>query len=149
MKFVADGYCGSYSTSCGGGDSGKASANVIDSKEHIKEKNELKKKLSPLQYKVTQEAGTERAFTGKYYDHHEKGIYKCVVCGEPLFPSKTKYDSGSGWPSFFAPVNRNSVVTVTDRSLLMTRTEVRCKKVSVLLDKKNITNLQCHYLFYL
>jgi peptide-methionine (R)-S-oxide reductase len=87
-----------------------------------------KKDISELtteQYRVTQERGTERAFTGKYYAHKENGMYLCVVCGEALFASKTKYDSGSGWPSFWAPVE-TAVATDRDASHGMVRDEVHC-----------------------
>jgi peptide-methionine (R)-S-oxide reductase len=90
------------------------------------DKNELKKRLSPLQYSVTQEAGTERAFTGAYWDNHDAGSYRCVVCGTVLFRSDEKYDSRSGWPSFWDVVDRSKVVTKTDRSFGMARTEVEC-----------------------
>jgi peptide-methionine (R)-S-oxide reductase len=89
---------------------------------------ELKKKLTPEQYHVTQEAGTEPAFTGKYYKTKDPGMYHCVVCGEPLFDSKTKYESGSGWPSFYQPADQNNVVEHTDSTYGMKRTEVRCAK---------------------
>jgi peptide-methionine (R)-S-oxide reductase len=81
--------------------------------------------LTTEQYRVTQERGTERAFTGKYYAHKENGMYLCVVCGEELFASKTKYDSGSGWPSFWAPVE-TAVATERDASHGMVRDEVHC-----------------------
>ena len=89
---------------------------------------DLKNKLTPEQYHVTQEKGTERAFTGKYWDTKTPGTYKCVVCGEELFNSDTKYDSGSGWPSFYQPADKSKVDEHTDRSYGMTRTEVTCGK---------------------
>jgi peptide-methionine (R)-S-oxide reductase len=70
--------------------------------------------------------GTERAFTGEYWDHKGEGVYRCVCCGEPLFSSETKYDSGTGWPSFWAPVSEENVETEEDRSFFMRRTEVHC-----------------------
>jgi peptide-methionine (R)-S-oxide reductase len=90
------------------------------------DKEELRHRLSPLQYQVTQEAGTERAFTGAYWDNHDEGAYRCVVCGEVLFRSAEKYDSRSGWPSFWDVVDKSKVITRADRSLGMTRTEVEC-----------------------
>ena len=83
--------------------------------------------LPPETYEVTRQKGTERAFTGKYWDCHDPGTYKCVCCGAALFDSDTKFDSGSGWPSFTAPVE-GSVATEDDRSHLMVRTEVTCKE---------------------
>lgn len=88
--------------------------------------DELRRRLSPEQFKVTQQKGTERAFTGQYNDHHEDGMYTCVVCGQPLFDSETKYESGSGWPSFYKAVDDTSVGMEEDRSLGMRRTEVVC-----------------------
>jgi peptide methionine sulfoxide reductase msrA/msrB len=88
---------------------------------------ELKKTLTPLQYSVTQEEGTEPSFRNAYWDNHEPGIYVDVVSGEPLFSSLDKYDSGTGWPSFTRPLDAKSVVTKTDRALFMSRTEVRSK----------------------
>ncbi|MBI2589875.1 peptide-methionine (R)-S-oxide reductase MsrB [Candidatus Berkelbacteria bacterium] len=90
-------------------------------------KDQLKRKLSPLAFRVTQERGTEPAFTGKYVDHHERGMYKCVVCGAELFASNAKFDSGTGWPSFTEPMNRAHVELLPDTSHGMRRTEVRCK----------------------
>ncbi len=87
----------------------------------------LKDRLTPEQYHVTQEKGTERAFTGAYWDTHDAGMYKCVVCGEPLFSSDTKFDSGSGWPSFTAPAAESAVKTESDYSHFMRRTEVMCQ----------------------
>jgi peptide-methionine (R)-S-oxide reductase len=89
---------------------------------------ELKNKLTPEQYHVCREKGTERAFTGKYYDSKEKGVYKCVACGNPLFDSETKFDSGTGWPSFYAPIDSINVAKHTDKSHGMIRTEVTCNK---------------------
>ena len=88
--------------------------------------DELKKRLTPLQYSVTQEAATERPFTGAYWDNHDAGAYRCVVCHEVLFESKEKYDSKSGWPSFFDAVDRARVITRPDDSLGVRRTEVLC-----------------------
>ncbi|MGB9359566.1 MAG: peptide-methionine (R)-S-oxide reductase MsrB [Acidimicrobiia bacterium] len=89
-------------------------------------KNELFEKLTPMQYHVTQEAGTERAFTGEYWDSKDPGVYRCVVCDAELFASDTKYDSGSGWPSFWEPADDRAVATAVDRSLFSVRTEVTC-----------------------
>jgi peptide-methionine (R)-S-oxide reductase len=93
-----------------------------------KSEPEWRKQLTPEQYHVTREHGTERAFTGEYWDSKEKGIYTCVCCGEPLYSSETKFESGTGWPSFYAPANEQSVATETDRSFGMSRTEVRCAR---------------------
>lgn len=87
---------------------------------------EWREELTPEQYRVTRQAGTERAFTGPYWDEHRAGLYHCVACGAPLFRSETKYDSGSGWPSFFQPVDESAVEALTDRSHGMVRTEIRC-----------------------
>ena len=84
--------------------------------------------LSPLQYAVTQEASTEPPFTGAYWDHHAEGTYRCVVCGEPLFDSGTKFESGTGWPSFYDVVAQGQVTSKEDRSLGMRRIEVTCSR---------------------
>lgn len=86
----------------------------------------LKERLDALQWHVTQEAGTERPFTGIYWDCHDDGMYRCIVCGRELFRSDTKYESGSGWPSFYQPVADDAVELVRDTSHGMVRTEVRC-----------------------
>lgn len=92
----------------------------------IKTDEEWKAMLTDEQYQVTRQHGTERAFTGAYWDNKAEGKYKCICCGEELFSSDTKYDSGSGWPSFWEPLNKDMVETTTDRSFFMTRTEVHC-----------------------
>ena len=91
-------------------------------------KEELKKRLTSEQYYITQEKGTERAYTGKYWDHHEKGTYACVVCSTPLFVSDSKFESGCGWPSFFEPLNIKAVSEHSDKTHGMIRTEVTCSK---------------------
>ncbi|HYM21358.1 MAG TPA: peptide-methionine (R)-S-oxide reductase MsrB [Candidatus Kapabacteria bacterium] len=88
--------------------------------------SELRKRLAPDQYDVTQHAGTERAFTGKYWNNHDSGIYKCIVCGQTLFDSKTKFESGTGWPSFYQPINKKAVHENVDNTYGMSRTEVVC-----------------------
>ncbi|HXZ42528.1 MAG TPA: peptide-methionine (R)-S-oxide reductase MsrB [Terriglobales bacterium] len=89
---------------------------------------EWQNQLSPEQYHVTRQAGTEPAFTGKYWKTKDKGTYACVCCGAPLFNSETKFDSGTGWPSFTQPVDQAAVGEHTDRAYGMTRTEVRCAR---------------------
>jgi len=86
----------------------------------------LRQQLSPLQYEVCVNKGTERPFTGEYWDNHELGVYVCVICRQELFASDRKYDSGTGWPSFWAPVQKESVKEEEDRSLFMRRIEVEC-----------------------
>ncbi|MAM95397.1 peptide-methionine (R)-S-oxide reductase MsrB [Parvibaculum sp.] len=89
---------------------------------------EWREKLTPEQYAITREAGTERAFTGPWLDEHRAGTFKCVCCGEPLFRSETKYESGSGWPSFYEPISKEAVSERVDDSHGMRRTEVVCAK---------------------
>jgi peptide-methionine (R)-S-oxide reductase len=88
---------------------------------------EWREQLSPEEYEVTRNAGTERAFTGRYWDEHRDGTYRCVCCGTQLFSSDTKFDSGTGWPSFTEPVNLEHVELRSDNSHFMRRTEVVCK----------------------
>ncbi|CAN5839889.1 peptide-methionine (R)-S-oxide reductase MsrB [soil metagenome] len=87
---------------------------------------EWQDQLTSEQYRVTRMKGTERPFSGELYDNKEEGIYRCVACDAPLFSSDTKYDSGTGWPSFWQPIDENNVETEEDRSLFMRRTEVHC-----------------------
>ena len=91
-----------------------------------KSEEEWQDQLTPEQYRVTRMKGTERPFSGEYNDNKEEGIYRCVACDAPLFSSDTKYNSGSGWPSFWAPLEENNVETEEDRSLFMRRIEVHC-----------------------
>ena len=93
-----------------------------------KSDSEWQEQLSPEQYHVTRKAGTEPAFTGKYHKTKDQGVYTCVCCGEPLFSSETKFDSGTGWPSFYKPLADDAVEELSDRAFGMTRTEVRCSR---------------------
>jgi peptide-methionine (R)-S-oxide reductase len=94
----------------------------------VKSEAEWRDQLTDMQYRVTREHGTERAFSGEYWDEHRAGMYRCVGCGQPLFDSATKFDSGTGWPSYWQPVDKAAVETREDRSLLMQRTEVHCSR---------------------
>ena len=98
------------------------------SKEHADKRSDRqwKETLNPEQYRVLRQKGTEQAFTGKYHNHKEKGLYVCAGCGNELFHSDAKFDSGTGWPSFWEPVSEKSIVTKPDNSLFMRRTEVLC-----------------------
>ena len=87
---------------------------------------EWRAQLDPMEYQVTRHAATERAFTGKYWDHHEHGIYRCVCCGTALFESDAKFDSGCGWPSYFRALDPDNVIEKVDRSHGMVRTEIIC-----------------------
>jgi len=93
-----------------------------------KSDDEWRRELTPEQYRIAREGGTEPAFTGKYYDFHENGVFRCVCCGNLLFDSDTKYNSGSGWPSFYAPASDSALASDADYSLGMIRTEVRCSR---------------------
>ena len=94
----------------------------------VKSDAEWKQQLSPEQFNVTRKHGTERAFSGKYHATKDAGMYQCICCGQELFRSDTKFDSGTGWPSFFQPVSKEAVTEKDDRSWFMTRTEVLCSR---------------------
>lgn len=93
-----------------------------------KSDEEWKKQLEPLSYDVTRQKGTERAFTGKYWDNHKEGIYSCICCGNDLFTSDTKFESGTGWPSFWQPIAKENILNNSDSDLGMERTEVVCSR---------------------
>jgi len=94
----------------------------------VKSDAEWRAELSPQQYEVTRRKGTERAFTGEYWDCHDEGVYRCACCGTPLFDAEHKFESGSGWPSFWQPHQADNVETEEDRSHFMRRTEVHCSQ---------------------
>ncbi|MBF0475965.1 MAG: peptide-methionine (R)-S-oxide reductase MsrB [Deltaproteobacteria bacterium] len=94
----------------------------------VKTKAEWRQLLTPEQYHVTREAGTERAFSGIYANNHDKGVYQCVCCGNDLFSSETKFESGTGWPSFWQPIALENVATRSDNTLFTERTEVLCSR---------------------
>jgi peptide-methionine (R)-S-oxide reductase len=108
-------------------DSGKK-IGIVTTEKVIKSDEEWRRQLTPEQFAVTRKKGTEPAFTGKYYKLHEPGIYRCVCCGNALFSSDTKFESGTGWPSFWAPIAKENVAEETDTSFGMMRTEALCSK---------------------
>jgi peptide-methionine (R)-S-oxide reductase len=106
-----------------------ASRGELDMADKVeKPESEWRRQLTPEQYRVTRQKGTERAFTGAYHATKAPGVYHCVCCGQPLFDAETKFDSGTGWPSFYAPVDESAVTCETDRSHFMVRTEVLCSR---------------------
>lgn len=106
-----------------------ASKGILEEVDRVvKTDEDWKKILSPEEYEITREKGTERPFTGKYYNHKEKGIYQCVGCGTDLFTSEAKFESGTGWPSFSEPISKHNIKTKHDTSFFMERTEVLCAR---------------------
>ncbi len=100
----------------------------VMSEKVVKAEGEWMRQLTPEQFHILREKGTEQAGSGKYAHHHEHGIYRCAGCGLDLFRSETKYESGTGWPSFFAPISAENIATATDNSLFSRRTEVLCRR---------------------
>lgn len=94
----------------------------------VKTDDQWRRELSPEQYRILREKGTEPAFTGRYWDEHATGVYRCAACGNALFDAETKFDSGTGWPSFYEPIGPERVETEEDRSLFLRRTEVHCAR---------------------
>lgn len=107
---------------------GSITSQPAESHDMIKSDEQWKEQLTPQQYHVCRAKGTEQAFTGEYWDHHEAGSYVCVCCGQSLFSSEAKFDSGTGWPSFTRPMEKEGVTEATDRGYGMVRTEVMCSK---------------------
>ena len=100
-----------------------------DPRERVEKSDaDWRRELSPQEYRILREKGTEPPFTGKYWNEHGEGVYRCAACGNPLFDSTTKFDSGTGWPSFYEPIDRERVDVEDDRSLFMHRTEVHCAR---------------------
>jgi peptide-methionine (R)-S-oxide reductase len=108
-------------------DSGQRKGLVMEEKV-VKTEEEWRKQLTPEQYKVARKKGTERPFSNLYAENHDKGMYRCICCGNALFSSDTKFESGTGWPSFYEPIAPENVKTESDRSFFMKRTEVMCAK---------------------
>ena len=100
----------------------------MTTEKSTKSDTDWRTELTPEQYHVLREKGTERAFTGAYWDEHRPGIYRCAACGNELFDAGTKFESGTGWPSFYQPLDPSAVETEKDRTLFMTRTEVHCAR---------------------
>lgn len=105
-----------------------AAGGYVMTEKVVKTKDEWRRQLTPEQYHVTREKGTERAFTGKDWNNHEDGIYRCICCGQDLFDSRSKFESGTGWPSYTEPVAAENVALAEDRGFFMTRTEVLCSR---------------------
>jgi peptide-methionine (R)-S-oxide reductase len=101
---------------------------MVTTEKVIKSDDEWRRQLTPQEFQITRKKGTEPAFTGKYYKLHDKGLYRCICCGNALFSSDTKFNSGTGWPSFWAPIAKENIQEETDTSYGMVRTEVQCRK---------------------
>ena len=113
----------------------RVTADAATVREVSKPDEQWRQELTPLQYSVLRHAHTERPFTGEYVHNHADGFYRCAGCGSRLFSSDAKFDSGTGWPSFWQPVNQNNISLHTDNSLFMTRTEVTCSRCDVHLGR--------------
>ena len=110
-------------------DKNEAKTRNMENKDKIvKSEEQWKKELTPEQYQVLRQEGTEKPFNNKYWDNHEDGVYKCAACGQPLFSSETKFESGTGWPSFYAPLSKEKIEEVKDTKLGMIRVEVECSR---------------------
>jgi peptide-methionine (R)-S-oxide reductase len=120
--------CAVSELSPGGGDQYSIQEGGDMADKLVKTDEEWQQILTSGQYEVTRRKGTEPAFTGRFHDFHEQGTYICVCCGNPLFSSEAKFDSGTGWPSFWTPISDQSIQTATDTSFGMTRTEVMCRR---------------------
>lgn len=105
-----------------------AKGDYIMTEKVVKTAAEWRQQLTPLQYNVTREQGTEQAFTGRYWNNHDDGIYRCICCGQDLFDAKTKFDSGTGWPSFYEPIAPENIGKEEDRKFFMVRTEIHCSR---------------------
>jgi len=133
VKFVIAGmFClaGWLTAGCGGQDAKKETGEMTaPTKDKVSKSDaQWRKELAPEQYRITRQKGTEPAFSGEYWDNKEKGLYKCVCCGTPLFSSDTKFKSGTGWPSFYEPLEERNIAEETDRSFGTKRTEVTCSR---------------------
>lgn len=106
----------------------QAQSKKVEKFDVVKTEEEWKQLLTPLQYKIARQQGTETPFKNEYWDHHEKGIYQCIGCSQALFSSRTKFESGTGWPSFYQPLQKGVVGEYTDRSFGSVRTEVHCSR---------------------
>jgi peptide-methionine (R)-S-oxide reductase len=117
-----------FPSACGQQPENMKTSSPTNTETVVKTDEDWKKELTPEQYRVLREAGTERAFTGAYVDNHEKGVYYCAACHQALFSSDTKFESGTGWPSFYQPIEKSAVAEHTDSTFGMKRTEVVCSR---------------------
>jgi len=128
LAFARSAHCATQMVEVETFDANGKSLGISPVEKIFKTEAEWRAQLSPLAFEVTRKDGTERAFTGPYWDNHGDGLYRCVCCDTALFDSKTKYDSGTGWPSFFAPISKTNVVESVDNSFGLRRVAVSCKR---------------------